>query len=96
MGRELSGTIFLASLQVPWDSILQGISQLCSKKKYSDVIREPAYFPSTLPLRETSVVVRGIVDKNYDGLSSQPHVNIKGPGRQALWMKVEHQKKDKG
>ena len=65
-------------------------------KKYSDVIREPAYFPSTLPLRETSVVVRGIVDKNYDGLSSQPHVNIKGPGRQALWMKVEHQKKDKG
>ena len=63
------------------------------KKKYSDVIREPAYFPSTLPLRETSVVVRGIVDKNYDGLSSQPHVNIKGPGRQARWMKVEHQKK---
>ena len=29
------------------------------------------------------MVVRGIVDKNYDGLSSQPHVNIKGPGRQS-------------
>ena len=80
MARELSGTIFLASLQVPWGGISQGISQLCSKKKYSDVIREPAYFfPSTLLLRETSSGGggRGIVDKNYDGLTSQPHVNIK-------------------
>ena len=63
MARELSGTIFLASLQVPWGGISQGISQLCSKKKYSDVIREPAYFPSTLPLRETSVVVGVLLTK---------------------------------
>ena len=33
------------------------------KKKYSDVIREPAYFPSTLPLRETSVVVGVLLTK---------------------------------
>ena len=32
MARELSGTIFLASLQVPWGGISQGISRLCSKK----------------------------------------------------------------